>query len=147
MSETVPNRIREAREIRGLTQAELARRLGIAQTVLRRLETGERPLNTRMLGRISAMLCCNPRELLAAVDAPRTPLTPNESLPSKDEKLLVDFYRGLDIREKFELVTLIEQRWPEFCDIARVPPIGDKRRRTSRLTKSVSKPLDRQSAL
>jgi transcriptional regulator with XRE-family HTH domain len=43
MTETLGSRIREARERYGMSQAELARRIGISGTALNQIESGKTP--------------------------------------------------------------------------------------------------------
>ena len=52
----IGRRIREVREEQGLTTAQLADRLGITEALLRRLESGEGALPSKMLKRIAKAL-------------------------------------------------------------------------------------------
>ena len=70
-------RLREAREVLGLTQAELARRLSKPQSFVSKFETGERRLDLIEFAEISAALGVDALRLLAGVlgawDAESTP--------------------------------------------------------------------------
>lgn len=71
-----PNRIRELREARGLTQEELAAEAGTTSQQIGRLERGARSLRQDWMERIAAVLGVTPAELLPqAGEAPGTVLT------------------------------------------------------------------------
>lgn len=53
---TVPNRIREAREELGLTQAELAERVKISIGYLSKIENEKKPINVKLAIRIARAL-------------------------------------------------------------------------------------------
>lgn len=55
-----PNRLRELREARGLTLAELAVRLGTTNQQVSHLELGKRQLTVEWLRRLGAALECHP---------------------------------------------------------------------------------------
>ena len=58
-------RLREWREKRGLTQAELARKVGVRQATISRLETEEsRRIELDVLDRLLRVLRCKPNDLL-----------------------------------------------------------------------------------
>lgn len=59
------NRIREIREARGISQAELAKRVRTSQPQIKRLEQGERRLTEDWMRRIAKALDVNPADLLA----------------------------------------------------------------------------------
>jgi transcriptional regulator with XRE-family HTH domain len=58
------NRVRALREARGITQAELARRLGIGEASAAALETPTRSLRTPTLRRVAVALGCSIVDLL-----------------------------------------------------------------------------------
>ena len=58
--------LRKIRTRRGLTQVQLAERLGVPQTTLSQWERGASP-NCEMIRRIAAVLCCTTDELLGVV--------------------------------------------------------------------------------
>ena len=64
MSQDIGHRIVVRRAILRMTQADLARRLGLARSYISMLENGERPLNDELLQRIAAALDCKPEHLL-----------------------------------------------------------------------------------
>ncbi len=58
-------RLREWREKRGLTQVELARKVGVRQATISRLETEEsRRIELDVLDRLLRVLRCKPNDLL-----------------------------------------------------------------------------------
>jgi transcriptional regulator with XRE-family HTH domain len=64
MSQDIGHRIIVRRAILRMTQADLARRLGLARSYISMLENGERPLNDELLLRIAAALDCKPEYFL-----------------------------------------------------------------------------------
>ena len=59
---------RTARE-RGMTAADIARRLGLHRSNLSAADAGRRALSLRALGRIADVLACSPGELVERVEA------------------------------------------------------------------------------
>lgn len=59
-----PNHLRAWREFRGLSQAELAERVGTNQNMIGYLETGERGLSAKWLRKLAAVLGTQPGHLL-----------------------------------------------------------------------------------
>ncbi len=51
------------RAILKMTQAELARRIGVTRNYISMLETGERPMTEEMRQKISTALGCKPEDL------------------------------------------------------------------------------------
>ncbi len=96
----LPNRIRELRERRQMTQEELASAIGTSKMQVSRLERGERRLTQSWMERIATALQLHPAELLPAIQsfpmspargvaAPRDPAKPmnaNEVLPADDHQ-------------------------------------------------------------
>ena len=70
------NSIREIRKRLNITQAELAKRLGISQGAIQKLETGERGLDTDWMNKLSKVLNVEPWELLPKEMQPN--ITPEE---------------------------------------------------------------------
>jgi transcriptional regulator with XRE-family HTH domain len=64
MSQDIGHRIIVRRAILRMTQADLARRLGLARSYISMLENGERPLNDELLERIAEALNCKPEYFL-----------------------------------------------------------------------------------
>lgn len=58
------NRIRELRDLRGLTQEALAERMGVAHSTVQRLETGQMNLTTDYMVSLSEALDVHPAELI-----------------------------------------------------------------------------------
>ena len=63
MSDDVGHAIVIRRPILKMTQADLARRVGVTRNYISMIETGERPLTDDLLQKISAALGCKPEEL------------------------------------------------------------------------------------
>jgi len=64
MSDDIGHKIVVRRAVRRMTQADLARRLGVTRSYISMLETGERPITDDLLQRIAAALDCKPEYLL-----------------------------------------------------------------------------------
>ena len=62
--ERIGHRITVQRAVLRMNQAELARRVGVAQSYISMLERGERPLTDELLQRIAAALECKPEYFL-----------------------------------------------------------------------------------
>lgn len=62
------NRIREFRELRGLSQAELARRIGSSAAAVSRYEVEDSRINMPLLERLSVALDCDPCDLISEHD-------------------------------------------------------------------------------
>lgn len=62
--ERIGHRITVRRAVLRMNQAELARRIGVAQSYISMLERGERTLNDEILERIGEALKCNPEYFL-----------------------------------------------------------------------------------
>jgi transcriptional regulator with XRE-family HTH domain len=63
MSCDVGHAIVVRRAILKMTQAELARRIGVTRNYISMIETGERPLTDELIQKISTALGCKPEEL------------------------------------------------------------------------------------
>lgn len=63
MSDEIGHAIVVRRAILRMTQADLARRIGVTRNYISMIETGERQPNEEMLQKISAALGCKPEEL------------------------------------------------------------------------------------
>ena len=64
MSDDIGHRIVVRRAILRMTQADLARRVGVTRSYISMLENGERPLTEELLQRIAAALDCKPEYFL-----------------------------------------------------------------------------------
>jgi DNA-binding XRE family transcriptional regulator len=62
-NETVGNRLRDFREAQGLTQTQLARRAGLLQSHISRLENGENSFTERSLNKIAKALGIRPEQI------------------------------------------------------------------------------------
>ena len=58
------NRIKEIRKEKGITQTDLALRLGVTQGAVQKLETGANDLSAKMMERIAVILNVKPADLL-----------------------------------------------------------------------------------
>lgn len=91
------SRIREARVARGLTQFELAEKLGVSQQAVCRWENGGRGLRASLVVKLSKVLGVSTNYLLGIDDAV-------DRKPSKDEERLIDAYSKLDDIGKARLI-------------------------------------------
>ena len=66
--ELLGDRVRELRQKRGLTQVDLAERLGVPQSRVSEIESGSRVPNLVTMLRLSIALDCKPTALLAPFD-------------------------------------------------------------------------------
>ena len=81
-----PHRLREARELRGLSQLVLAERAHLQQAAVSLYESGARRPSLRNLGRLSEALEVTTDFLVGRSDHPHP-------VPSADEPLFADFER------------------------------------------------------
>jgi transcriptional regulator with XRE-family HTH domain len=68
------NRIRELRERAGLSQEQVAERMGTIRGQVSKLESGKARLNDVWIARLSSALGCSPAELIADVDVRQIPV-------------------------------------------------------------------------
>lgn len=73
------NRLKEIRKRRGLSQVELARRLGLHQSLISQYECGYLRLHGALLVRLAQALATTPDEILAA-SPPPAPAVPEPPL-------------------------------------------------------------------
>lgn len=92
MSNGAPNRIREIREQLGLSQAQLADKVGCSQTQIDRLEKGTRDLSDHWKRRLATAMGVAPWDLLPVDDQPPR-ITP-------EEQAILELYRGLTDHER-----------------------------------------------
>lgn len=74
-----PNRIRELRELRKLTQERLADQINTTHTTIGRIETGERGLSDKWVRLISGALGVHPGELFRRLDESETEAAAREA--------------------------------------------------------------------
>lgn len=68
----IKNNIKNLRSIRGISSSDLASRAGTDQSMITRLESGERSLTLDWIERLSGALNCEPWELLPIEWQPQT---------------------------------------------------------------------------
>lgn len=103
MKEALPNRIKECRQRRGLTQCRLAELVNATTQQISHLERGERQLTLHWMVRIGAALRCEPADLLpSSIDSggendPREEslLALFRALPSADQDSLLRIGRAM----------------------------------------------------
>jgi transcriptional regulator with XRE-family HTH domain len=91
-----PNRIRELREAKGLSQYELGQLAGTGNQQISRLEMGARSLTLEWMKRLSAALGCQPWELLAEDEGMGT-----------SELHAMRLFRGLDDARKQHVIEML----------------------------------------
>lgn len=89
------NRIREHRERRGLTQAQLAALCGANVQQLCRVELGQRPLSDRWLGLLSEALAVPKGALLLDPSTDGAAPPPCDIVEDSLERMLLSFWRDL----------------------------------------------------
>lgn len=87
-----PNRIRELREAKGLTQADLAQLANVTPSALNKLEKGSRGLDQEWMRRLARILDCEPADLL--------PDTDNRWRLTDDERDFLERYRAAGAKER-----------------------------------------------
>src|SRR5689334_9115461 len=92
------NRLKTLREQRGLSQAELSRRVGVEQATISRYETKDRALRGHMIYRLATVLNVHPGEILAEL--------PASGLDSKPERAAAEIARRLAPHELTQWLTL-----------------------------------------
>lgn len=98
-AETIAQRLARIRRERGLTQVELAQRLGVAQPVVSDYERGELRLHGELIVKLSGILGVSSEELLGLKKAPSNGVLKNrrllrrleaiERLPRRDQQALL----------------------------------------------------------
>ena len=83
--------IKQVARARGLTVADVARRLGLFRSNLSAADAGRRALSLQALGRLADALACSPGELLEGVGAEERPLFRRAHL----NRRLAELDRGL----------------------------------------------------
>lgn len=112
--ESAPNRIREWREKRGVSQGHLAELANTTPGQISKLERGDNRLTDDWLERLAEPLRCLPAELL--------PAHFYKPYLSKYESELLEFFRSLDDTDQVRLAKALKA-WQEtvtFSDISLV---------------------------
>lgn len=94
-----PNRIRELRDAKGLTQAQLAALANVTPSALNKLELGSRGLDQQWLRRLAPLLDCNPADLLPDED--------NPNRPGDEEQELLRMWRSADPTQRKQLYAMM----------------------------------------
>ena len=98
-------RIKEFRELKGISQKELAATLGINPTLMSKIEKEARPLTVKELSRLADFFNVTTDSLLGRSEAPT-----GISLSEDDEKLLRQYHRiPVNIQET------IKEILAEYC--------------------------------
>lgn len=95
-----PNRIRELREAKGISQADLARAINVTAPALQKVEVGARKMDQLWMRRIAMVLGCAPADLL--------PLEDNPWALSDEEKALIASMRQASQRERDQLARVAD---------------------------------------
>jgi transcriptional regulator with XRE-family HTH domain len=99
-SESLPNRIREIRESKGLVLADVAERGRLSIAQVGDLERGDRQLTLRWMRVLAQVLEVTPVELLKLDD--------NPNLLSTEERLLIQKFRCAGPNEKAKIAKIID---------------------------------------
>lgn len=94
---TIPIRIRELRQERGLTLAQLAEMCSISTAHMSQIERGVKNLNNHLLDRLSAALGVQPHELILPPDSPAAASIRQiaQHLSPEDQARLLAFAKAL----------------------------------------------------
>jgi transcriptional regulator with XRE-family HTH domain len=95
-----PNRVRELRERKGLSQAELARLANVTPSALNKLENGARRLDQHWMLRLAPLLDCAPPDLL--------PIEQNPNHLGDAERALVLLFRSADETQRRQIFAMIQ---------------------------------------
>lgn len=117
-----PTFIKQWRAYRGLTQQQMADRLGTTKQSVSRIEGGQQTYTQESLEGIADILRCTPADLLSR-DPAEEPGIPLDDLPEGDRKRVEEFIRALGVTRTRDDGTLL----PELPDTVRKAPA--KRRR------------------
>lgn len=79
---TLPDRLRELREARGLSRGELARAAGTSESAVAMLERGERSPSLELAGRLADALGCGTDDLRVPIGAPTARKKIRKNLPT-----------------------------------------------------------------
>lgn len=103
------NRLRQLRKAAGLTQGELAEKLGHSQSAVSQWESGKTALTIEWMRILARLLGCQPADFLEDRD--------NPDRLDEEERLLIQRYRNASAAERETLLRVSEAVVPY-----RVPP-------------------------
>lgn len=109
--EAVGRRVAEARRLRGLTQAELASRLGLDRTAVAKLEAGNRGLSSLELAHLASELA-RPIEWFVSESPPAVVSRRSEAVePARDEigRAAEDFARDVELLSELGSIKPVER--------------------------------------
>lgn len=95
------DRLKEVRELRGLTQVDLGERAGMSHIQVYRYETGRNEPSPDMIARFAKALDVTADYLLGLVDLPTDHLKPQDLSPT--EARLLDAFRRGDLRDAMDV--------------------------------------------
>lgn len=93
-------RMAEVRELKGLTQTDLAKLIGGKQAQVATYETGDRYPNTDTLGKIAQALGCSADYLMGLADEPSAIY----SGMNDDLRYILDMLQDSDVREVIQTI-------------------------------------------
>lgn len=97
------DRLKEIRELRGLSQVDLGERAGMSHIQVYRYETGRNEPSPDMIARFAKALDITADYLLGLVDLPAEHLTPQDLSPT--EARLLDAFRRGDLRDAMSVLS------------------------------------------
>ena len=92
----IRTRITQLAHQRGLTAAEVARRLGLYRSNLSAMDAGRRSVSLKTLSRIAQVLACSPGELLEPHGEAESPVFRDPALNSRLETLEAELVDGTE---------------------------------------------------
>jgi len=98
--EYIGQRLREIRKARGLSQQDVAERMGIPQSNLSRIENGKQRLNLSVLAAVLSIYRMEMDDFFATEGEPRG--------AAGGEQRVLDLYRSLDPAERQEVLEFLE---------------------------------------
>ncbi len=102
------NRLKDAREAIGLTQKELAERVGMSEQQIYRYESDKSDPTGEALSKLSRVLSVSVDYLLGLVDNPKAQLREEDLSPM--ERRLIQAVRTGEINELFEVLARLSKK-------------------------------------
>lgn len=93
-------RIRELRQARGMTLAQLAEQVNISVPHLSEIERGKKNLNNHLMTRLADALNVHPADLIAQDDQARELIKIIDDLSEGDRQRILDFASALKASQK-----------------------------------------------